>query len=157
MFCVLFVLVFPILWSLLILLVISSLDIHNVSTTSFLNLFKFSFSSLHNPLLEYISKSSVFAVIWSWRTVATWLADASPPSSAMTHSSNLTIRASSSSIVTCYWRITTSEAAWFTLSGASAAASAAFPASLIVPETLFASFFCYKVVVWLTCDFPVFL
>ena len=94
--------------SMSMLLVISSLDIpvsHNVSTTCFLSLFKFSFSSLHNPvrtiqdLLEYISNSSVFAVRFSWKTDVTCLGDASSPSSAMTRSSNLTTFTSSSSIV----------------------------------------------------------
>ena len=136
-FCILFLSVFPILCSLSMLLVISSLDIpllHNVSTTSSFSLFKFLFSSLHNllrtmqDLLDYISNSSVFAVSYSWRTDVTWLADASPPSSAMTHSSNLIICTSSLSIVFCCSWITTSKAAWFPLS----IISAAFPTSLIV-------------------------
>ena len=83
-FCALFLSVFPILWSLSMLLVIFSLDIPvslNVPTTHFWSLFKFSFSSLHNPvrttkgLLEYISISSVFAVSCSWRTDVAWLGD----------------------------------------------------------------------------------
>ena len=51
--CVLFLSVSQILCSMSVFLVISSLDIPvslNVTTKSFLNLFKFSFSSLHNPV-----------------------------------------------------------------------------------------------------------
>ena len=133
-----FLLVPLILRSLSILLEISSLDIpvsYNVSMTSSFNLLKFSFSSLHYPvrttqdLLECISNSSVFTVSCSWRTDVKWLADASPPSSAITRSSLLTIRANSLSIATCCCWIITSEAAWFLLSGASAAATSAFPVS----------------------------
>ena len=67
-FCVLLLLVFPLLWSLPMLLAISFLDIpvsHNISLISSFSLFEFSFFSLHNlvrtmqDLLEYISNSSV--------------------------------------------------------------------------------------------------
>ena len=67
-FYVLLLPVFPLLWSLPILLAISFLDIpvsHNISLISSFNLFEFSFFSLHNlvrtmqDLLEYISNSSV--------------------------------------------------------------------------------------------------
>ena len=132
--------------------------------TSSFNLLKFSFSSSHNPvrttqdLLEYIYNSSVFAVSCSWRTDVTWLSDASPLSSTITRSSNLTIRAGNSSIVTCYcWFITSEAARFLLLSGASASATSAFLASLTVAETLLASFFCCQVVVWFAFDFPFFL
>ena len=80
----------------------------------------------------------------------TWQADASLSSSAITRSSDLTIRDTTLSIFNCCCWITTSETAWFPVSGASAAA--AFLMSLIVAEIL-TSFFCYKVAVWLSFDY----
>ena len=65
-----------------------------------------------------------------------WLADASPPSSAITRSSNLTVRANSlSTIICCCW-ITTFEAG----------VSATSPANLVVAEAL-ESVLCCKVAV----------
>ena len=64
-------------------------------------------------LLECISNRSAFAVSCSRSADVTWLAYASPPSSAITHFSNLIIRANSSTIVICFCWITSSESAWF--------------------------------------------
>ena len=58
------------------------------------------------------------------------LAEASPPSSAVARSSNLTIRANSSSIVTRLLLDYKSHAAWFPLSGV----SVDFPAILAAVE-----------------------